>query len=169
MSLVANLNGGREKGFDRLFVDIFNEKGVFQKELSLNNVDANIVACITETAVEIYLTNCYLSYDLETEAVSCHYAPGKYAQNAGLTDMLWHSEQQIGEWTYKSKGPLQMRHTLIREKDGQVQTILKLKGSSLSFPNVVPYIVSSAIMILGVCWVMKKKHRTKKAADESAS
>lgn len=168
VSRVANLNGSKEQGFNRVYIDIYNAECVFQKELSLNNSDANIVCLITETAVEIYLSNCYLSYDLETEAVNCHYAPDNYVQNSDLVDLLWESKQQIGEWTYKSKGSPQMRHALIREKDGQVQTILKCKGSSLSFPNIIPYIFSSAITILAFLWIVKKKCGAKRVAGGSA-
>lgn len=162
---VANLHGGDEQGFDRVYVDIYNAEGVFQKELSLHNTDANIVAYITESTVEIYLPNCYLSYNLETEVVTCHYAPANYVQDSELYDLLWQSEQQTGEWTYKSKGSFKMCHTLAREKDGEVQTVLKLKGSSLAFPNIIPYIACSLITILALWWIVKKKREVKITKD----
>lgn len=162
---VANLHSGDAQGFDRVYVDIYNAEGVFQKELSLHSIDANIVACITEETVEIHLPNCYLSYNMETEGVTCHYAPANHVQDSELYDLLWQSELQVGEWVYKSNGPFHMYHILMREKDGEVQTVLKLKGSSLAFPNIIPYIVCSAITILAAWWIVKKKRETRIPKD----
>ncbi|MBQ8579253.1 MAG: hypothetical protein IJ448_00985 [Oscillospiraceae bacterium] len=164
MYFVANLNGGDALHFDRVYVDIFNADGVFQKELSFNKSDSTLAARLTDTAVEIYLTNCYLSYDLATEAVTCHYTPSNYVRDSGLYTQLFQAKKQIGEWTYKSKGLPKMYDTLTREKDGSSQTILKLKGSSMSFPNIIPYILSSAVTIAvfyGIIgFVVKKKRKT---------
>lgn len=166
LSRVANLNGADKQGFNRVYVDIYNAEGVFQKEISFNAVEGDIVAVIKETAVEIYMPNRYLSYNLQLGEVTCHYTPDNYLEDSGLAELVRPSERQVGEWTYKAKGFPNMRHILTREKDGQVETILKFKGSSMSFPNIVPYIVCSGVTILviygGIAfliirWVKKKK------------
>lgn len=165
MCFVANLNGGDARHFDRAYIDIFDANGVFQKELALNNSDTGLAARLTDTAVEIYLTNYCLSYDLATEKVSCHDIPNNYVKDSGLYEQLRKSEKQIGEWTYKSSGLPGMYRTLTREKDGCTQTVLKLKGSSLDFPAILPYVLCSLAVIvvfLGAIWyIAKKKRKTK--------
>lgn len=157
---VANLNGADEEGFARAYIDIYNSEGVFQKELSLDGSDANMVARITETAVEIYLTNRYLSYDLETGEVTCHYTPANYVRTSGLYDELTKAKQQIGEWTYQSKGIPQMRDKLVREKNGTSETLLDLKGSDLSFPMVLIPVGCSALVLI-ILFVVKKNANPK--------
>lgn len=161
VSNVANKNGGDKLYFERAYVDIYNAEGVFQKELSLSNSDPNLTARLTETAVEIYLTSCYLSYDLATGEVTCHYTPNGYIKDSGLYTQLQKSKKQIGEWTYTSKGLPSMYRSLVREKDGIAETVVKLKGSSIQFPNILPYILSSAVVILVIDFVRRKLRKSK--------
>lgn len=158
---VANLNGADKKHFDRAYIDIYNSEGTLQKELSLDGSDPNLVARITETAVEIYITNRYLSYDLTTGEVSCHYTPANYVRTSGLYDELTKTKQQIGDWTYTSKGIPQMRDRLVREKNGPAETLLDLKGSDLSFPNVLIPVGCSSLVIT-ILLVVKRKRQAKR-------
>lgn len=159
LSIVANKNIATEQVFDRVYIDIYDAEGVFQKELSLNNTDANIAARLTSEAVEIYTTRYYLSYNMVTEELTCHYTPDDYVRTSNLYEQLRQTQQQVGDWQYQSSGFPRMYSTLTRENDGYKQTILKMKGSNLQFPNVIPYIASSAAAIVIVGYFVKRKRR----------
>ena len=115
LSLVANQNGGAEQGFNRVYIDIYDANGVFQKELSLNNLGPDIATVLTSTTVDIYTPNYYLSYNLVTEELTCHYTPKDYLRTSGIYKSVRSAKQQMGEWTYRSKGLPRMYSTLSRK------------------------------------------------------
>lgn len=160
-SIRANQNGAKDQGFDRIYIDIYSENGTWQRELSMAYSDDNTVARLTSDAVEIYCTNYYLSYNLTTQEVTCHYTPENYVKSSGLYKELTQSNQQVREWTYKSKGLPSMYTSLEREKDGNKEKILQYKGTSVHFPNIVPYVLSSIVMVIAIGFIIKKR-RTKK-------
>lgn len=159
LSRVANKNGAAGQNFSRVYIDIYNSQGVFQKELSLNNLKTDIVALLTSTAVEIYTQNYYLSYNIQTEKLTCHYTPADYLRTSGIYKNVSNTKQQIGEWTYISKGFPRMYSTLTRVNGSESETLLNMKGSSLQFPNILPYIFCSAAVIVLFWYFVKKKRK----------
>ena len=119
-----------------LYIDIYNEEGVFQKEISFEYRSG--FACeLTGQVLQMYFYNDMICCDLQTGAIQGYHISENYAEQKGSVFEIRKITFEMDGWQYKCGRSLLGYTSIIRTKGNQTETLLKLSGnvpgSNLSF------------------------------------
>lgn len=149
-----------------LYIDIYNEEGVFQKEISFEC--RNSFACeLTGQVLQMYFYNDMIRYDLQTGEIQGYHIPENYAEKKGSVFEIKKIAFEMDGWQYKCSRGLLGYTSIMRTKGNQTETLLKLSanvpGSNLPF---WAFMIRSGVGALAAGFLIKylwKKLRKKRS------
>lgn len=111
-----------------LYIDIYNEEGVFQKELSFEYRSG--FACeLTGQVLQMYFYNDMICCDLQTGAIQGYHIPENYAEKKGSVFEIRKITFEMDGWQYKCGRGMMGYTSITRTKGNQTETLLKLSGN----------------------------------------
>lgn len=161
----ANQNKAEDEYLSRVYIDLFNADGEFQKELSFVSYD-DVVLDFTDSTIDIYFWDYMLSYELSTDTFRKCSIPDNYAKESGLYSEFIQKTIEADGWKYEC-GRNVLGYTSIRKTKGNVEKeLLSLSGHvpgvSVSFTDIMPYVVVSVLSIAVVITIMFRRIRKRK-------
>lgn len=153
----------------RVFIDIFDETGNFQKEISVKT-DENIVVRLTETSLELFFYDHLLSVDLQSEEITGSRIRAGYADNSGLRETFNRKEFVVDGWEYRCVRTFTGYTSLVRTKGDTTEVLLSLSGNipvmNLPFERAMLVSICNGFFIIVVVpgvvvWIMKKRKKGK--------
>lgn len=110
-----------------VYIDVFNEEGVFQKEIVMDGRGGCSIRLNGQT-LYLYTYNDLILYDMETGELSGYRTPDNYVKDKELNVTLTKISFEKDGWQYKC-GPSMLRYTSITRTNGdQTETLLQLSG-----------------------------------------
>ena len=111
-----------------LYIDIYDEKGVFQKEISFEYRSG--FACeLTGQILQMYFYNDMVCCDLRTGAIQGYHIPENYAEKKGSVFEIREITFEMDGWQYKCGRGMMGYTSITRTKGNQTETLLKLSGN----------------------------------------
>lgn len=107
----------------RVFIDIYDEHGVFQKSFQFISPAGSDDAELTDTCVNVYFYRTMLSFDLQTDAFSMYTIPDNAVQDSGLQEILTQREFDCGGWHYECRASVTW-YTRLTRSNGIVEEVL---------------------------------------------
>ena len=145
--------------FEKVYIDLYDSDGDFLQEISFTT-PFDLAVELTKETVNIYFYKSILVYNLETQELLNYSIPDGAAVNGGVYKNLRKKEFVSGEWTYICKKTSGEYTELIRSNDDQLEVLVELSGSGMSFWNV--YFPGVAIAVTGILFKELLKKRKKK-------
>lgn len=144
------------------FVDIYNEEGVFQQELSFNT-EQDLAIELTEETLNIYFYDSVFSYDFSSKVLSGYSIPPEAAINNGLYASLRKSEFDCGGWHYTCKKALHGYTSFFRENQQQREVLVSFSGTGITLWNTAIPALSIGIAGFVVCFIISRKRKANRA------
>lgn len=149
-----------------LYIDIYDEKGVFQKEISFEYRSG--FACeLTGQILQMYFYNDMVCCDLRTGAIQGYHIPESYAEKKGSVFEIREITFEMDGWQYKCGRGLMGYTSITRTKGNQTETLLKLSGNvpgtNLPFWALMIRSGVGALAVGVLIWYLWKKLRAKKS------
>ena len=145
--------------FEKVYIDLYDSDGDFLQEISFTT-PFDLAVELTKETVNIYFYKSILVYNLETQELLNYSISDGAAVNGGVYKNLRKKEFVSGEWTYICKKTSGEYTELIRSNDDQLEVLVELSGSGVSFWNV--YFPGVAIAVTGILFKELLKKRKKK-------
>lgn len=153
----------KDSPFGRVYVDIFNEEGILQKEITFQYGNSIGIILLEET-VEIYMDTMLLSYNWERDELEMYVIPSHSLSKSGLYLELHASKFQVGEWTYKCKRRSIEGYALLTRENGETtQTLLSYAGTGFQVGEwILPFVPTVSLIILATVFIptIIKKRKT---------
>lgn len=152
----------------RIYVDIFNAQGEFQKEISFKS-EYNIALELGDT-LRIYDADFVISYDWISGSLEIERTPRDYARSSGIYEDFIQKKFDLGGWSYRCERTLMGYCTIVRTNGEQKETLLSLSGNipemNVSLESRVA-LVGVSVLLLGfagvcVCAIYLKRKNNRK-------
>lgn len=140
------------------FVDIYDENGIFQEELSFYT-EQDLAIELTEESLNIYFFDSVLSYDFFRKVLSGYSIPAGEAIQSGLYASLRESEFDRGGWHYICKRALHGYTALTRENQQQKQVLVSFSGTGVTLMNTAFPALMIGIVGFLLYFLILKKHK----------
>ena len=147
-----------------VYIDVFNEEGVFQKEIAMESRGGCSVR-LNGQMLHLYTYNDLILYDLQTGELSGYRTPDNYVKDKGLHVTLTKISFEKDGWQYRCSRSLFGYTSITRTNGNQTETLLQLSGKvpgtgqSLWEVFLIPPAVLLLAGLTGIC--LWKKLRTK--------
>lgn len=120
--------------FRNVYIDIYDQNGVFQQELSFNT-DSSLLVKLTEKTVKIYFYTNVLIFNRETQALKNYSVDRDAVINSGIFDSLKNEQFACGDWTYSCKKSLEGYTQLARSNENETQILVQMPGTGNTIWN----------------------------------
>ena len=153
----------------RVFIDIFDETGDFQKEISVKT-DEDVVVRLTDESLELFFYDHLLCVDLQSEEISGSRIRAGYADSSGLREAFNRKEFVVDGWEYRCVRTFTGYTSLVRTKGDTTEVLLSLSGNIpvMNLPFEIAMLVGICngfviVVVLSgvVVWIMKKRKKGK--------
>lgn len=139
----------------RVYVDIFNDRGEFQKEVSFKTT-YDIALKLTKT-LNIYFYDYMIAYDWMSDMLQIDRIPKEFAHTSGIYADFSTKELTLGEWSYTCERTLMGYHVIKRTNGKQEEILLSLSGNipemNVSLESKVVSIVV-CVLVLGIAGIV---------------
>lgn len=146
----------------RVYIDIYNEHGTFQKSLQYISPAGSDDAELTDTCVNVYFYRTMLSFDLKTDEFTMYVIPDNAIQESGLQEILNRREFDCGGWHYKCGASVTWYTTLTRSNGVVEEVLFKSPKAAFNWPV---WIIGEACGIAIFLYFLHKRRQKKKARD----
>lgn len=120
--------------FRNVYIDIYDQNGVFLQELSFNT-DSSLSVKLTEKTVKIYFYTNVLVFNRETQKLKNYSVDRDAVINSGIFDSLKNEQFACGDWTYSCKKSLEGYTQLARSNENETQILVQMPGTGNTIWN----------------------------------
>lgn len=160
LSKYTNPSGNREDLFVLNYVDLYDEQGVFQKELCFRTAQTVKIELTRET-LDVYFYDFVLRYRLDSHEIQADAITPGAIWNEERLRQLPQDEFSIGAWTYRCKKVSQGYTEFYRTNGRERQTLVSYEGTGFSASNNMLISALGGLAAAGLVVFLHKRRKGK--------